>query len=119
MDKRVANGCACCGKAPFVRGLVRWVGFRQTSGVCPGRAGGGETKYPLKKMLALATDGISFSYKPLKLAGYAGSPCLCELRLPDRKDSAPLRPADPAGWASLMAIILFSNGIILIMLGIL
>jgi len=56
-------------KNRYIRGLVSWVGFKQT-GVeyvrDPRLAG--ETKYTLKKMLKLAMDGItSFSYAPLKL----------------------------------------------------
>ena len=47
----------------FVRGLVAWVGFKQTSVTYdrPARFAG-ETKYPLRKMLRFAIDGItSFS----------------------------------------------------------
>lgn len=61
-------------KNRFVRGLVSWVGFRQTAVEYEREERfAGETKYPLKKMLKLSVDGItSFSYKPLKLASYAG-----------------------------------------------
>ena len=124
MDKRVCEWMRLLReKRPFVRGLVRWVGFRQTSVeyVRDERAAG-ETKYPLKKMLGLATDGIfSFSYKPLKLAGYVGfalsliSFVYILVVLYQRLFTQQFQP----GWASLMAIILFFNGIILIMLGIL
>jgi dolichol-phosphate mannosyltransferase len=58
----------------FVRGLVSWVGFKQTA-VEYDRAAraAGETKYPLRKMLAFAFDGIaSFSILPLRLATYLG-----------------------------------------------
>jgi dolichol-phosphate mannosyltransferase len=58
----------------FVRGLVAWVGFRQTA-VEYDRAprAAGETKYPLRKMLAFAMDGIaSFSIQPLRFATYIG-----------------------------------------------
>lgn len=58
----------------YVRGLVSWIGFKQT-GVQFVRHErfAGETKYPLKKMLKFATDGIvSFSYKPLKFPLYIG-----------------------------------------------
>jgi dolichol-phosphate mannosyltransferase len=58
----------------FLRGMSVWVGFRQT-GVKYVRAEryAGETKYPLKKMLKFALDGItSFSYFPLQLATYVG-----------------------------------------------
>jgi len=59
----------------FVRGLVAWVGFKQTA-VEYDRAAraAGETKYPLKKMLAFAFDGImSFSILPLRLTTYVGA----------------------------------------------
>jgi dolichol-phosphate mannosyltransferase len=58
----------------FVRGIVSWVGFRQTAVFYkrPRRAAG-ETKYPLSKMLRLAMDAItSFSVLPLRFATYLG-----------------------------------------------
>jgi len=58
----------------FVRGMVAWVGFKQTA-VLYDRAGraAGETKYPLKKMLKFAADGItSFSILPLRASSYLG-----------------------------------------------
>ena len=59
----------------YVRGLMSWVGFKQTAIEFErDERFAGETKYPLKKMLKLAMDGImSFSYKPLKLASWIGS----------------------------------------------
>jgi glycosyltransferase involved in cell wall biosynthesis len=124
MDRRVCDWMRLLReKRPFVRGLVRWVGFKQTyvEYVRDERAAG-ETKYPLKKMLGLATDGIfSFSYKPLKLAGYVGfalsliSFVYLVVVVCQRLFTQQYQP----GWTSLMAIILFFNGIILIMLGIL
>ncbi|MDL2273347.1 glycosyltransferase family 2 protein [Oscillospiraceae bacterium OttesenSCG-928-G22] len=58
----------------YVRGLVSWVGFRQTAvEYVREERFAGETKYPLKKMLKLAVDGLtSFSYRPLKLASTLG-----------------------------------------------
>jgi dolichol-phosphate mannosyltransferase len=58
----------------FVRGLVAWVGFKQTAVEYDRSArAAGETKYPLRKMLAFAFDGImSFSILPLRLATYLG-----------------------------------------------
>jgi glycosyltransferase involved in cell wall biosynthesis len=58
----------------FVRGMVAWVGFKQTAVIYdrPGRFAG-ETKYPLRKMLKFAIDGItSFSVLPLRFATYLG-----------------------------------------------
>jgi dolichol-phosphate mannosyltransferase len=54
----------------YVRGMFGWIGFRQ-EGVHFRRAErfAGETKYPLRKMLKFATDGIvSFSTAPLRFA---------------------------------------------------
>lgn len=58
----------------FVRGLVSWVGFKQIAVRYdrPERFAG-ETKYPLRKMLRFAIDGItSFSVVPLRLATLLG-----------------------------------------------
>jgi glycosyltransferase involved in cell wall biosynthesis len=58
----------------FVRGMVSWVGFRQTAVLYQREARyAGGTKYPLRKMLSFAMDGIaSFSFAPLHLATYLG-----------------------------------------------
>jgi polyisoprenyl-phosphate glycosyltransferase len=58
----------------FVRGMVAWLGFRQT-GVTYDRSArfAGETKYPLRKMLRFAIDGVtSFSIVPLRFATWLG-----------------------------------------------
>ncbi len=106
----------------FVRGLVSWVGFRQTAvEYVRDERLAGETKYPLKRMIKLSLDGItSFSHKPLKLAGYAGLLLsgsgliylLYVLYL------AVFTDATMKGWASLISITLIFNGFVLLMLGI-
>ena len=75
LDRRV---CDVLNSLPeknrYVRGLVSWLGFKQTyvEFVRKERFAG-ETKYTMKKMMKLAQDGItSFSYKPLILIGYLG-----------------------------------------------
>lgn len=58
----------------FVRGMVAWIGFRQTA-VYYDRAGrhAGVTHYPFRKMFRFAVDAItSFSPVPLRLATYLG-----------------------------------------------
>ncbi len=58
----------------FTRGMVAWMGFRQI-GVPFHRAPrhAGETKYHLRRMLRLASDGlVSFSHLPLQLATWLG-----------------------------------------------
>jgi polyisoprenyl-phosphate glycosyltransferase len=75
MDRKVVEALKTMKeKHRFMRGMSVWVGFRQV-GVNYVRAEryAGETKYPLKKMLKFAMDGItSFSYFPLQLATYVG-----------------------------------------------
>lgn len=59
----------------FVRGMVAWVGFKQVAVEYDREARfAGETKYPLRKMIRFAVDGItSFSVLPLRLATWLGS----------------------------------------------
>jgi polyisoprenyl-phosphate glycosyltransferase len=54
----------------YVRGMFSWIGFRQVGVPFTREARfAGETKYPLRKMIKFATDGIvSFSAYPLRLA---------------------------------------------------
>jgi dolichol-phosphate mannosyltransferase len=58
----------------FVRGMVSWVGFRQTAVRYDRDARyAGETKYRLQRMLRFASDGAtSFSIVPLRLATWLG-----------------------------------------------
>ena len=53
----------------FLRGLFSFIGFKQTELLYErDKRYAGETKYTLKKMLKLSSDGIiGFSYKPLSL----------------------------------------------------
>ena len=63
----------------FVRGMVPWLGFKSVP-IEYDRAVrfAGETKYPLKKMLAFATNAfLSFSSKPLTLAIRFGFLTIC------------------------------------------
>ncbi len=109
-------------KNRYVRGLVSWVGFKQTAVTyVRDERFAGETKYPLKKMLKFAMDGITtFSYKPLKISTYVGFlvsilsfiyliVVLCLKLFTDTTVS---------GWASTLAVSLIFNGVILMMLGI-
>ena len=106
----------------FLRGMVSWVGFRQT-GISYVRAEryAGESKYPLRKMLKFSMDGMtSFSFKPLQIAtklgmivamfGFMGIILVVVEKL--------FLHTTAIGWASLMVVILFLGGIQLLMLGI-
>lgn len=106
----------------FIRGLVGWVGFRQTSvEYVREERFAGVTKYPLRKMLSFAVDGItSFSHKPLKIASYIGvvlslSSFIYLFVVLLQKW---LELGTVPGWASIVAINLFFNGIVLMLLGV-
>ena len=75
MDRRVVDVLLRMPERDrFVRGMVAWVGFRQEA-VYYRRAAryAGKTKYPLRKMIRFALDGIlSFSLVPLRIAGWMG-----------------------------------------------
>lgn len=105
----------------FLRGLVPLVGFKSTS-VTYSRAEriAGESHYPLKKMIALAVDGItSLSVKPLQMimgfglfvafVSFVG--CIWAL-------ITALCGHAVSGWASMTCIICFVAGVQLICLGI-
>jgi polyisoprenyl-phosphate glycosyltransferase len=106
----------------FVRGMVAWLGFRQTEVTfhrLPRLAG--ETKYPLSKMVRLAVNGaLSFSDAPLRLAiwlGLAVSACavlyglyVVSLWFMNRHLVE--------GWSSTIIVISFLCGINMLMNGI-
>ena len=103
----------------FLRGLFSWVGYKQYAFEYERKERfAGKTKYPLKKMLKLASDGIiGFSTKPLKAIGLFGilsiviSFCIliyalivCCFKIPSLG----------AGWTSIMFCITFFAGVQLI-----
>ena len=105
----------------FLRGMVPLVGFKSTC-VEYARAEriAGESKYPLKKMLALAADGItSLSVKPLRLITSFGVfvAVLSFIGVIWAIVSA-LCGETVAGWASTTCIVCFVSGVQLTCLGI-
>ena len=109
-------------KNRFLRGMVNWVGFKQVAvEYVRDERWAGETKYPLKKMLRFAADGIfSFTYKPLKLAGYIGFLLSISgfLYLIYVLYQRLFTSNTQTGWASIIAVDLVFNGITLVILGI-
>jgi glycosyltransferase involved in cell wall biosynthesis len=115
--------CSMPERHRFLRGMSTWVGFKQV-GVPYKRAAryAGETKYPLRKMLKLASNAVtSFSYFPLQLATYVGFfaagisiiaiPVVIILRLTGSLQLT--------GLATTLVAVLFLGGVQLISLGIL
>ena len=105
----------------FLRGLFSWVGFEQKAFEYERKERfAGKTKYPIKKMLKLASDGIiSFSTKPLKLVGGLGalSIFISFIILIYTILSFIFKWNNlTAGWTSIMITMTFLGGIILISL---
>jgi polyisoprenyl-phosphate glycosyltransferase len=106
---------------PFLRGLIRWVGFEtaeipfQTQDRIHGKS-----KYNFKKMLRLGLNGIiSFSSKPLYLSIYTGfaSSLISIIVLIYALLSLSTGNVVP-GWTSTLIIMSFFSGIQLIVMGI-
>ncbi len=105
----------------FLRGLIPLVGFESTTvEYVRNERVAGESHYPLKKMIALAVDGItSLTVKPLRLimgfglivAFISFIGCIWAL-------ITALCGKAVAGWASMTCIICFVSGVQLISLGI-
>ena len=106
----------------FLRGLVPLVGFK-SSCVYYKRAErlAGESHYPLRKMIALAVDGItSLSVKPLHLiTGFGVFVAILSFVGVLWALIAALCGHTVAGWASTTCIVCFVSGVQLICLGIL
>ena len=105
----------------FLRGLFSWVGFKQDPYEYERKERfAGKTKYPLKKMLKLAKDGIiGFSTKPLKIVGGLGilSVVVSIIILIYAILSFAFNWNNlTAGWTSIMCTMTFLGGIILISL---
>jgi len=105
----------------YVRGLIGWVGFKQTAvEYIREERFAGETKYPLRKMIKFAADALtSFSDKPLKISMFLGVfiSIIGFIYLVVVLYMALFTEKTVAGWASLAVMLLFFNGIILIILG--
>ncbi len=105
----------------FLRGMIPMVGFKSTS-VSYSRAEriAGESHYPLKKMIALAVDGItSLSVKPLRLiTGFGVFVAMISFIGVIWAAVSALLGNTVAGWASMTCIVCFVSGVQLICLGI-
>ena len=105
----------------YLRGMVPLVGFKSTSVYYERHERlAGESHYPLKKMLALAFDGItSLSVKPIRMVFFAG---LFIMMLSFIgiiwAVIAAFMGKSVAGWASLACIVCFMGGVQALFLGV-
>ncbi|MDR2338009.1 MAG: glycosyltransferase family 2 protein [Deltaproteobacteria bacterium] len=105
----------------FLRGLVPLIGFVSTSVFYNRKARlAGETKYPLRKMLSFAWEGItSFSVQPLKIATVMGFlMCFVSFILLLYSLWAHYYGHTESGWTSLIFSIYFLGGVQLFCIGI-
>lgn len=125
MDRRVVDQLnRMRERFRFLRGMVSWVGFPQCNvEYVRAERFAGTTKFPFRKMLRFALDGIfSFSQVPLRLASILGFLCSTlsfamvvygvVVKLFFRQQAVP-------GWASIFVAVLFIGGVQLICIGIL
>ncbi|MBQ7306659.1 MAG: glycosyltransferase family 2 protein [Clostridia bacterium] len=122
MSKRALEGLAEFGEVNlFLRGIVPQIGYPWTTVEYERHERfAGESKYPLKKMLAFAFDGItSFSIKPMRLilllgvVVFAVSILMLLYALISK-----LSGSTTAGWTSMMGSIWLIGGIQLLSLGV-
>ncbi|WMT41664.1 glycosyltransferase family 2 protein [Paenibacillus sp. D2_2] len=110
-------------KNKFIRGIISWIGFNQTFVEYDrNERFAGTTKYPLRKMLAFASDGIfSFSSKPLKLITRMGTlTVLLAFIVLVYSLCAKLfdLPTVMPGWTSIMTAITLFSGVQMLSLGV-
>lgn len=124
MDRRVVDAVVQMPERNrFLRGMVSWVGFKQT-GVYYKRKPryAGETKFTVRKMTRFAIDAItSFSYFPLQLATYMGfiSALISAVGIILVVLLRLFGPENPLlGQATTLVAVLFLGGVQLISLGI-
>jgi glycosyltransferase involved in cell wall biosynthesis len=105
----------------FMRGLVKWMGFRQIGiEYDPGQRVSGESKYTLRKMIRFAIQGItSFSTRPLYIAVYLGFIfSLASLLYIPYIAYSYFFGHTISGWTSIIVAIVFFGGLQLMILGI-
>lgn len=122
MSRRAVEGLAQFREVNlFLRGVVPQIGYPWTTVSYERQARfAGESKYPLKKMLAFALDGItSFSVKPMRLILHMGA-FIFVLSIIGLLWSFISKWTGHAvsGWSSLMASIWLIGGIQLLSLGV-
>lgn len=109
-------------RARYVRGMVSWLGYKQVGVEFEREARhAGTTKYPPRKMLAFAVDGmVSFSTVPLRLATTLGFVMACSAILYSLYVMVLKLWVGTAipGWTSTIAVVVFIGSAQLICLGI-
>ncbi len=121
LSKRALEALLSFGEVNmFLRGMVPMLGFRTAEVTYErGERVAGESKYPLKKMIAFAMEGItSLSNKPIRYVLLVGAVCaLLGLAMAIYVLVAFIQHRTVAGWASMMMSIWLLGGLQLMALG--
>jgi glycosyltransferase involved in cell wall biosynthesis len=122
MSKRALEGLASFNEVNmFLRGIVPLIGFKTaTVEYARGERFAGESKYPLRKMLSFAWDGISsFSVRPIRLVVVLGFlVSLASVGLMVYYFVVHFLGRTVPGWSTLAVSIWFLGGVQLLSLGI-
>jgi polyisoprenyl-phosphate glycosyltransferase len=123
LDRRAVDAMlAMPERHRLLRGMSSWIGFRQY-GIKYARAArfAGSTKYPMRKMLNLALDGIfSFSTVPLRFVTILGliTAAVAAIGVLYSLIVRIFTPHWVAGWATLILAVLFMGGVEMFCFGI-
>lgn len=122
MDRRLVDAFkAMPERARFIRGMISWLGFKQTGLAYRQRDRfAGERAYTLRQTARMAANAVlAFSSVPLRMASVLG---LCTLFLALLYGAyslyAWMRGVNQPGWTGLMMSVLFLGGVQLLCLGI-
>ena len=121
LSKRALQALLSFGEVNmFLRGMVPMLGFKTAQVTyVRGERVAGESKYPLKKMIAFAMEGItSLSNKPIRYVLLVGALCaLLGVVMAVYVIVSLVRGHTVAGWASIMMSIWLLGGLQLMALG--
>ncbi|HEY0114906.1 MAG TPA: glycosyltransferase family 2 protein [Allosphingosinicella sp.] len=107
-------------QARFIRGMVSWIGFRQVPFLYDrAERFSGNTKYPLRKMIAFALDAVTgFSTAPLRLASHIGLwLVLASILLVIYIAIGFFTGTAVAGWTSTMLVVVVLGAVQMFVLG--
>jgi dolichol-phosphate mannosyltransferase len=105
----------------FIRGLVKWAGFRQTAvDYEPNARFAGHSKYNLKRMISFGLKGItSFSVRPLQMIASLGMLLFfISMVLAPYAIISYFMGKAVSGWTSLMISVIFFGSLQLLMTGV-
>ncbi len=123
LDRRVVEVIKSCKEADiFIRGLVKWYGFRQAMvAYCAEKRHSGETKYTLRRMVLFSLNGLTaFSIRPLRLSIVLSAmlAVFCSMEIIYALYTLLIKGTAVSGWTSTVILISIIGAMTLLMLGV-